>query len=97
MASFSRGYQFPPAALGLAGFFGKDYFSGTTSIVDQLAVPGDLTPGDYVLSWRLVGPNLIHFSSINLYSMLQVGCGSYKSSLEYMFQYKNCYIMRKLV
>ena len=66
---FSHGYQFPPAAPGLAGclpYYPYYLIMPTISIVDPLVVPRDLAPGDYVLSWRLVGPNLINFSSIFL-------------------------------
>ena len=48
----SDGYQFPPPAPGLSGFFNVNY--STTSVVDKLSVPRDLAPGDYVLSWRWV-------------------------------------------
>jgi len=50
------GTQFPPPAPGLFGYAQKPapYYTPTFafSIVDQLAVPSDITPGEYVLSFR---------------------------------------------
>merc|ERR1712083_590170 len=51
------GTMFDPPASGLAChirmIYGPDAKDGFTySIVDEVVVPDDLTPGDYLLSWR---------------------------------------------
>jgi len=52
----THGTQFPPPAPGLFGYGQQPppFYSPTFafSIVDQLVVPDDLAPGDYVLSFR---------------------------------------------
>lgn len=52
----SGGYQFDPPAPGVGGF-GEYYLAGFKptfgfNVVDKLKVPADLTPGNYVLSFR---------------------------------------------
>ena len=52
------GAQFTPPAPALEGYILQPTYQNgnqNNAIVDQLVVPKDLTPGDYVLSYRLVG------------------------------------------
>jgi len=54
--SCPQGTQFPPPAPGLFGYgqshVGNVYTFFDYSVVDKLEVPADLTPGEYVLSFR---------------------------------------------
>ena len=61
------GTQHPSPAFGMEGYnmtyvsYDKDEeWKGSYTVVDKLVVPEDLTPGDYVLSFRLVTNKVIN-------------------------------------
>ena len=55
------GTQFAPPAPSLEGHLMHN-MGQNSAIVDKVVVPKDLTPGDYVLSYRLVGWDKINIT-----------------------------------